>query len=71
MDQRAAKSELLLHSARQFFRRTVCKRRKPGAVEKLGDAALPFGHLGCQPDRDGEREHQRLQPVTLGHPVDD
>ena len=43
VDQRAAKSELLLHSARQFFRRTVGKRRKPGAVEKLGDAALPFG----------------------------
>ena len=33
----------MLHSARQFFSGTVGKRRKPGARDQFGDAALPFG----------------------------
>ena len=43
MDQRTTEPELLLHSARQFFSGTVGKRRKPGAREQFGDAAISFG----------------------------
>ena len=45
-------------------------RHRDGALGQI-DGHDHRQHLGCQPDRDGEREHQRLQPVALGQAVDD
>ena len=45
-------------------------RHRDGALGQI-DGHDHRQHLGCQPDRDGERKHQRLQPVALGHSIDD
>src|SRR5690606_37430924 len=42
MDQRAAEAELLLHAAGQLARRTLGKRRQPGAFNQLVDAPAPL-----------------------------
>src|SRR5215467_14684004 len=28
-------------------------------------------HFGCQSDSDGERKHQRLEPIAFRHTIDD
>ena len=43
VNEAAAKAELLPHAAGQLSRQAVGKRRKAGAVEKLGDSFVPLG----------------------------
>src|SRR6516162_4847374 len=45
-------------------------RHRDGALGKI-DGHDHRQHFGCQPDSNGEGEHERLEPITLSHAIDE